>query len=785
MDGFLMADGFSSLLSSMFLFADLASIWATTQNVLQVAVALGFVIFVHELGHFLAAKACGVKCEKFYVGFDIPIQIGPLKLPSSLFKFRWGETVYGIGILPLGGYVKMLGQDDNPAGQARENERIKLSHGQLTLANADSVSASASATIASGGSATLDMTAAESARTQALRESSDAETCPPAEHIELDPRSFPAKPVWQRMIIISAGVIVNVIFGVIFAVVAYRMGVTYEPALVGDLSPGDPAWQAGMQPGDKIVRIGSEGEPDDRLRFLQDLVQNVVLNGTDRDLPLMVSRPGQSQPLEFALRPSVRMKPVTDMATIGIAPASIARLPSGQPVLDADDPVLKQLRSGDTIVAIDGEPLVMDSSAGTAFTHEFKRRIAARTSHPVTLTVLRKIEKVAASADGKTGGAVASADTDSQATETIDITVPPTPMWRLGVQMQLGPVVAVRKGSPAEQAGIAAGDRIVSFAGQSIDDPMTVEQRLLQLIGQQIPVVVNRAGGGEATLQITPQPPFTYHLANSEGALLALETLGVACGVDNVIAAVEAATPAAQVKLQPGDEIVGLKIIIATKKKSKDGKVEPGEPEEEEIDLAKLGPETPVWPYVHQTLQMFRSDSQVQLTVRGKDKNERIAILAPVASNRWFEPSRGLRMDKYEQIRVAETWGEATRLGLRETKEQFFNMRRVLVGLFSGRVSPKNLGGPIMIAVAAGSEASHGLPRLLIFLTLLSVNLAVLNFLPIPALDGGHMVFLAAEAIRGKPVNERLQIALTLIGIGCLLSLMVFVVCMDVGRFFL
>ena len=85
--------------------------------ILKVAGGLGFVIFVHELGHFLVAKACGVKCEKFYLGFDV----GGLKLAS----FKWGETEYGIGALPLGGYVKMLGQDDNPAAAAREAQRAR------------------------------------------------------------------------------------------------------------------------------------------------------------------------------------------------------------------------------------------------------------------------------------------------------------------------------------------------------------------------------------------------------------------------------------------------------------------------------------------------------------------------------------------------------------------------------------------------------------------------------------------------------------------------------------
>ena len=90
------------------------------------AIGLGFVIFVHELGHFLAAKACGVKCEKFYVGFDVPLRLGPLQLPRALFRKQVGETEYGIGIIPLGGYVKMLGQDDNPANASKEAERIRV-----------------------------------------------------------------------------------------------------------------------------------------------------------------------------------------------------------------------------------------------------------------------------------------------------------------------------------------------------------------------------------------------------------------------------------------------------------------------------------------------------------------------------------------------------------------------------------------------------------------------------------------------------------------------------------
>ena len=79
-------------------------------------------------------------------------------------------------------------------------------------------------------------------------------------------------------------------------------------------------------------------------------------------------------------------------------------------------------------------------------------------------------------------------------------------------------------------------------------------------------------------------------------------------------------------------------------------------------------------------------------------------------------------------------------------------------------------------------EASEGIPRLLSFLTLLSANLAVLNFLPIPVLDGGHMVFLLYELVFGKPANERVAFGMTLVGLSFILGLMVFVIGLDIYR---
>ena len=91
------------------------------------------------------------------------------------------------------------------------------------------------------------------------------------------------------------------------------------------------------------------------------------------------------------------------------------------------------------------------------------------------------------------------------------------------------------------------------------------------------------------------------------------------------------------------------------------------------------------------------------------------------------------------------------------------------------------LGGPIEIAKQAGKSAEEGLGRFLLFLTMLSANLAVINFLPIPVLDGGHMVFLMYELVRGKPPSENVVAALSYIGLVLLLSLMLFVFGLDLG----
>lgn len=101
-----------------------------------------------------------------------------------------------------------------------------------------------------------------------------------------------------------------------------------------------------------------------------------------------------------------------------------------------------------------------------------------------------------------------------------------------------------------------------------------------------------------------------------------------------------------------------------------------------------------------------------------------------------------------------------------------------------GKASVENLSGPISIAQYAGQSASMGMAPFLKFIALVSVSLGVLNLLPIPVLDGGHLLFFAIEALKGSPVSEKIQIFFQNIGITLLVSLMALAMVMDIGRLF-
>jgi regulator of sigma E protease len=107
-----------------------------------------------------------------------------------------------------------------------------------------------------------------------------------------------------------------------------------------------------------------------------------------------------------------------------------------------------------------------------------------------------------------------------------------------------------------------------------------------------------------------------------------------------------------------------------------------------------------------------------------------------------------------------------------------------VVKMFTGAVSADNLGGPIMIAKMAGDQAKAGFEHFVWFIALISVNLGIINLFPIPVLDGGHLLFLSIEAIKGSPVSTRVREKMVQFGAAVLMTLMIFVFYNDIVKLF-
>ena len=658
----------------------------------EVALGIGAVIFVHELGHFAVAKWCGVKCEKFYLGFDI----GGWKL----CKFRWGETEYGIGILPLGGYVKMLGQEDNPARMAEEMERAKL---------------------------------------QAAERESAADQ-PPL----FDPRSFLAKTVPQRMAIISAGVIMNIIFAFVVSTYCYGvLGVEQVACEVGHVMAGEAAWRAGLQTGDKIVQIGDQKNP-----LFRDLQRGVNL-GDDlhKGVKFVVDRPGVEKPLELTVFPERRgAGRLAPMIGIGngnerelysppVAPYSpLARLKDG-------------FKAGDELTAVDGKQV--ENYA------ELERALYANPG-AASITVVRKVKE--------------------DETKILNVDIPAIPMQTLGLVMKFGEITAVQDDSPAKAAGIEAGDRLVKVDGREVGgdkplDPLTLPKELAERASETIQLTLERDGKTiETSAKLRAQTLSEF--AAAEDGPVPVPALGLAYAVENQVAAVEPGSPAAKQKIKAGDELV--KAVVS-----------PPEGAQEKYDLKRepkpadleFGPKKRNYPLFFSLLQEFPPDCKVELTF----KDERTVALAPQPVADWLNPDRGFLFKPVLVMQKATSVGEAVSLGAAETRDSLSLVFRFLRKILSGQVSAKGMGGPLTIAGQAGQSASQGMSPFLMFLGMLSANLAVINFLPIPLLDGGHMMFLAWEGIRGKPASEQVMTWCQFIGLFFLASLMVFVMLLDVG----
>ena len=139
-----------------------------------------------------------------------------------------------------------------------------------------------------------------------------------------------------------------------------------------------------------------------------------------------------------------------------------------------------------------------------------------------------------------------------------------------------------------------------------------------------------------------------------------------------------------------------------------------------------------------------------------------------------------MRLDRALVTLKSNGIADAALMGLTHTKNSIIDLYLTLRNLFTRQLSYENLHGPLGIISVAYGVAQQGLAEMCLFLGILSANLAVLNFLPIPVLDGGHMVFLIWEAVTRKRPSERVQIAATYFGMAFVLCLAILVFYLDI-----
>ncbi len=245
-------------------------------KVVQFFMSLSLLVIIHELGHFLAARMFGIRVEKFYLFFDPWF---------SIFKFRRGQTEYGMGWLPLGGYVKIAGMID----ESMDTEQMAA---------------------------------------------------------EPQPDEFRSKPAWQRLIVMVAGVVMNVVLAFfIYCGISYHWGEPYMPA-------EDAKWgyvwnkaghELGFEDGDKVLSIGGN-----QITEVDQILNELLITADDREV--VVERAGAEHTFTIPLEQLVKMRQEG-----GYKNMYAMRMPFEIDSVATDEAMAAGLAKGDRLVALNGE----------------------------------------------------------------------------------------------------------------------------------------------------------------------------------------------------------------------------------------------------------------------------------------------------------------------------------------------------------------------------------------------------------------------------------------------
>jgi len=626
---------------------------ADIPHYLFAVLGIGFIIFIHELGHYLAARAVGIRVEAFSIGFG-----------KRLFGWTRGATEYKVCLIPLGGYVKMAGEDPTKPTTGRPDE-------------------------------------------------------------------FGSKKVWQRVLVISAGVIMNMIFALVVLPIAFTVGIPFEEPVIGEVTPGGPAWEAGIKSGDRVLRIN-----DRRVLGFDDILYDMAV--ATGPVPVSVERGGRT--IELSVTPKEDAE--RGLPMIGVLPASDWLIEAdalstedkeGAALAVAMQLQEKGLHAGDLVAAVNGIPV----SNGLWSRREIRRAHYLRA--PMALTVVRD-------------------ETRLPAPIVLDPVFEDADGWEIGV-IAGGPVIAkVLPGSPVAQMGLEEGDLVVRINGAPLSSPSNVAL----LLGGGLSVFAERADPPEdpvvrvSVVRDNPESgssvrELAHAFATWHTRQEFVDSL-VFAGTESRNVWVRPGGPASKGGLRTGDALVAI-----------DG-----------VDVADFD-----------TLREAVSQAEgatMAFRVKRNGHGETLQLQITPARKRLNVALNGVVTPRILRATVTVPFAESFEVGLVQTRRIIIRIVQTLRSIVGGRVAAKNLGGIITIFRASKTTSKIGLMRGLLFLAMVSINLAILNILPIPVLDGGWLVFLIIEKIKGSPISEGTMAYFQWAGLIFILGLMVFVTWNDVAR---
>lgn len=657
-------------------------------SIVLIVFGFGLVVFVHELGHFLAARWAGVRVMAFAIGF------GPALVSWRRgMGFRRGSsaaeydrltyaddagvspTEYRLNWLPLGGYVKMLGQDDADPS-----------------------------------------------------------------HRSAEPDSYNSVAIWKRMVIISAGVVANLVSAAALFVVVFSMGLETPAAVIGMVGPESPAAMAvasaegvspGLAAGDRLVRVDGSLP-----RSFNDVMVAVMTASPGEPIPVVVDRPGVGE-LEFLLEPQ---RSAMGVLEAGIGAAGSTRL------IDAPElgPMLAALSLGPVgpgwrIATVNGEPV--------SLYHEVERAADGARGERVLIGF--------AGPEGERHEAWVET-TAVLETARVDVGESEARYRRLAgfsPVMMVGEAEAgsARSGRGYEQ-GLRTGDVFVRLGGREYPNAAQGVISVRAAAGSVLPAVVWRDGEViELELDVRANGTVGFLISETDEA-----------EDPRVATLLSGAAGASYVR--PGSRLVSIE----------------GEPVgsfgEAAVRLQGLAAAS------GGLLEFSAGIESPQGETRRVEVSLDEDATAGLAGLGWSLPAAlGAVEPETTELRSVGPI-DAVGLGLAETERIMTMTYLTFVRLAQGSIAPRVLNGPVGIVHTGTTLADRGVAWLLFFFALVSVNLAVINFLPIPITDGGHMVFLLWEQVTGRPVSIAVQNIATLAGLVLIVGVFLFVTYHDLAR---